>query len=125
MTTAALSQPEARKASGLHVALWIAQSLLFVAFAMAGLMKATTPLDQLVQKMPWAASMPHLVRFIGISELAGALGMLLPSLTRIQPRLTALAGLGLTLVMLLAAGFHITHGEFGVLPVNVVLGGLA
>jgi putative oxidoreductase len=128
MTTAALSRTETPKpaASGLHVALWIAQALLFVAFAMAGLMKTTTPLDQLAQKMTWISAVPGwLVRFIGVSELAGALGMLLPSLTRIRPRLTALAGAGLALIMVLAAGSHISRGEFGVLPINALLGGLA
>src|SRR3954469_19697965 len=97
-TAAALVQPETRKTDGLHIALWIVQVLLFVGFGLAGLMKTTTPIDQLAVKMPWVSGVPWLVRFIGISELTGALGMVLPSLTRIRPRLTALAGAGLVLV---------------------------
>ena len=125
MTTATLSQDEAGKTGGLNIALWIVQALLFLGFGIAGVFKTFTPIDQLAQKMPWVASLPYLVRFIGLSELAGALGMLLPSLTRIKPGLTALAGAGLTLVMVLAAGFHVSRGEYGAVPVNALLGGLA
>jgi hypothetical protein len=76
--------------------------------------------------MPWTAEVgAGMVRFIGISELLGGLGLVLPSLTRIQPRLTALAALGLVVVMVLAAGFHVTRGEFQHVPMNLVLGGLA
>ena len=125
MTTDTLSRPEDAP-PGLHIALWIVQILLFVGFAMAGVLKSTTPLDQLALKMPWVNAMPGwLVRFIGISELAGALGMVLPPLSRVKPGLTALAGVGLAVVMVLAAGAHISRGEFGALPVNALLGGLA
>jgi hypothetical protein len=125
MTTeaAALSRKDA---GALHIGLWIAQTLLFFAFAFAGFLKATTPLDQLALKMPWVSATPGwLVRFIGLSELAGGLGMMLPSLSRIRPSLTAWAGVGLATVMGLAAAFHLSRGELGVLPENAVLGGLA
>jgi len=55
----------------------------------------------------------------------GALGLILPAATRIQARLTPLAAAGLVTVMLLAALLHVSRGELGVLPVNLVLGGLA
>jgi predicted tellurium resistance membrane protein TerC len=111
---------------GLHIGLWVAQVLLAVAFGMAGAMKTFTPLDELAQTLPWVAeSGAGLVRFIGVSELAGALGLILPAATRIKPSLTALAALGLVVVMVLAAGFHVMRGEAQALPVNLVLGGLA
>src|SRR6266480_4551385 len=92
----------------LNVGLWVAQVLLALAFGMAGTMKLLTPLVELGQKMAWVAAVPEpLVRFIGASELAGALGLLVPALTRIRPRLTALAGAGLTAVMVLALLFHL------------------
>jgi putative oxidoreductase len=76
--------------------------------------------------MDWVNSVPEgLVRFIGASELAGALGLLLPALTRIKPGLTALAAVGLATVMLLAALFHLSRGEGGALVPNFVLAGLA
>ena len=109
----------------LHIALWVVQVLLALAFGMAGTMKTFTPLDELVKTMPWFTSVPWLPRFIGPAELAGALGMVLPSVTRIRPVLTPLAGVGLSIVMLLAGGMHAVRGEIPMVPINVLLGGLA
>ena len=115
-----------RPSKALHIALWVAQVLLALAFLSAGVMKLFTPIDELVQKMPWAADMPvALVRFIGASELAGGLGMILPAATRIRPVLTPIAAIGLITVMVLAMGFHLTRAEPQALPVNLALGGLA
>ncbi len=117
------SQPPSR---ALHVSLWIVQVLLGAMFLMAGFMKATQPMEELARNIPWTAvvGMP-LTRFIGVSELAGGLGLILPALTRIRPGLTPLAGAGLALVMLLAIGYHVSRGEFQALPMNLILGGLA
>jgi hypothetical protein len=100
--------------------------LLGLAFASGGFMKATQPIAELAQKMVWPGAVPEgLVRFIGVSELLGGVGLILPAATRIMPALAALAGAGLALVMLLALGFHATRGEMHALPINFVLGGLA
>ena len=123
MTTEALQREESRP---LHIALWVVQSLLFVAFGMAGLMKLFTPIDELALKLPWAAAVPAaLVRFIGLSEVAGALGLVLPQAFRVRPQLTPLAALGLVTVMVLAAGFHLHRLEYGAIAFNLVLGALA
>jgi hypothetical protein len=94
---------------------------------MAGVMKVGAPLAQLGAKMAWVNAVPAgLVRFIGASELAGALGLVLPASTRIKPSLTPLAALGIVLIMVLAAGFHISRGEAAQgVPMNLILGGLA
>lgn len=106
--------------------LWLAQILLAVAFGLAGAMKATAPIATLAQQMVWPGDVPAwLVRFIGVSELAGALGLILPAVTRIKPGLTPLAALGLLAVMVLASAFHIARGEWQALPMNVLLGALA
>lgn len=111
---------------GLHVGLWVVQGLLAFAFLASGAMKLFTPLADLATKMAWVPSAGEpLVRFIGASEVLGALGLVLPSLTRIQPGLTALAGAALALVMVLGAGTHLAFDEARLVPVNVVLGGLA
>lgn len=111
---------------GLHIALWVSQGLLAAAFLATGLMKLTTPIDQLQAKMSWVQGpLGSLVRFIALTEIAGALGLILPSATRIQPWLTPLAALGLAIVMLLAMATHVSHGEYGVLGANLLLGGLA
>ncbi|MEZ4301324.1 MAG: DoxX family protein [Polyangiaceae bacterium] len=115
-----------RPSRALHISLWVAQILLALVFGMAGAMKTFTPLADLAKSMPLAAIAPAaLVRFIGISELAGALGLILPAATRIKPWLTPLAAGALFVVMVLAIGFHASRGEMQALPVNVVLGALA
>jgi uncharacterized membrane protein YphA (DoxX/SURF4 family) len=107
-------------------ALWIIQILLALAFLAAGFMKLVTPVEQLAQNMVWVNDVPvWLVRFIGLAELAGGLGLVLPALTRIQPQLTPLAGAGLALDMFLAAVFHLSRGEFGFIVPNLVLLALA
>lgn len=109
----------------MNVVLWIAQSLLAAAFLAAGSFKLATPIAELATKMPFVLETPELlVRFIGASEVAGALGLILPGLTRVQPKLTPLAGALLALVMVLAAGFHLSRAEYMILP-NLILGGLA
>jgi putative oxidoreductase len=55
----------------------------------------------------------------------GALGLVVPSATRIKPWLTPLAGAGLLTVMILASLFHLSRGEANLAPINVVLGALA
>lgn len=110
----------------LNVSLWVAQALLFVAFGMSGFMKLTTPIETLGQSMAWVSATPaELVRFIGLSEVLGAIGLIVPALTRIKPVLTAWAGAGLATIMALASIVHITRGEFSAVPVNLVLGSLA
>jgi putative oxidoreductase len=102
--------------------LWIVQVLLALAFLAAGFMKLTMPVDQLAQNIVWVSDVPvWLLRFIGLAELTGGLGLVLPALTRIQPQLTPLAGTGLALVQILAIGFHLIRGEFSYTVVNMVL----
>jgi uncharacterized membrane protein YphA (DoxX/SURF4 family) len=123
MTTSASLAESARAHRGLNTALWVAQVLLAAAFVMAGSMKMMTPSADLAQQMP---DLPvALIRFIGIAEIAGAIGLILPAATRIGPALTPLAAIGLAVIMLLAGAFHLSRGELSSLPVVFALGGLA
>ena len=106
----------------LRAGLWLAQGLLFLAFCGAGFVKLTTPIAALSAMMPWTAQVAEpFVRIIALIDLAGGIGILLPALTRIKPRLTVLAALGCTALQMLAITFHVWRGEFHVLPLNVVL----
>jgi hypothetical protein len=117
---------ESRGGRTLNVALWVAQAVLFVVFALTGLLKLTAPIDRLAPVMSWVSHVPPaLVRFIGVAELAGALGVLLPALTRVQPWLTPLAALGLAVAMALAVPVHLVEGEPGRALVPLALGALA
>lgn len=127
MKSQALSDAAAARRNGwIHIALWIVQGLLAAAFGFAGVLKLTAPIPELAAQMGWPGDIPGLlVRFIGLSELAAALGLVLPAALRIRPMLTPLAAAGLVVVMTLAAGFHGMRGEPEALPINLALGALA
>lgn len=110
----------------LNFALWTAQILLAVLFGMAGGIKCFLPLETMAMNMAWVADVPgSLVRFIGIVELLGAIGLLLPAMTRILPLFTGYAAVGLAADMALATLFHLTRGEIAMAPVPALLGLLA
>lgn len=94
------------------IALWILQGLLAAAFLAAGLPKLVQPIPALSKRIAWTAKVPvGLVRFIGLAETLGALGLILPGLTHIAPALTIAAGAGLAITMLAALIFHIVRRE--------------
>ncbi len=106
----------------MNIALWVVQALLALAFLMAGFMKVFRPLDQLAKSMGWVKAVPPaLVRLIGVAELTGALGLVLPALTSILPWLTLLAAVGLMIVMVCAAVFHASRREYQAIGLNFVL----
>jgi uncharacterized membrane protein YphA (DoxX/SURF4 family) len=105
----------------MNIILWIVQILLAVMFLMAGVMKAFQ-YERAKASLFWVKDVPRgLVTFIGISELLGGLGLVLPALTGILPWLTPLAALGLALIMLLAIIFHATRREPKAIVFNLVL----
>jgi len=105
-----------------NVVLWILQGLLAVAFAGAGVLKSTRPKEKLAPQMPWVEDFsPATVRFIGVTEFLGALGLILPALTGIAPILTPLAATGIAVIMLLAAIVHARRKEPSGIAVTVVL----
>jgi uncharacterized membrane protein YphA (DoxX/SURF4 family) len=91
-----------------HVALWVLQSVLAALFVFAGVMKLAMPPAQLAR----LASMPApFLEFIGVCELAGGLGLVLPGLLRMRTWLTPLAAAGLVLIMIGATLLTVaTHG---------------
>ena len=106
----------------MNIALWIVQALLAVAYLAAGGMKSTRPIESLSTSMSWVKVAPvGLVRFIGIAEVLGGLGVVLPLLTGVLPGLTVAAAVGLVVVQIFAAGFHASRGEASRLPMNVIL----
>ena len=81
----------------INILLWAVQGLLAALFLFAGSMKLVLPLEALAGPV----SLPGLfIRFIGVAEVAGALGLVLPTMLRIQPRLTPVAAGGLIIIMI-------------------------
>lgn len=102
---------------------WLCQGGLAVVFAFSGLVKATQPVPRIVamgqtgvEGMP-----PRLVHFIGIAELCGVLGLLLPRALNVLPVLTPLAAACLGLVMVLAAPIHVRRREYWAAAGNLAL----
>ncbi len=115
-----------KKYPTLNVILWIVQVILAGTIGMAGVMKTTTPIDELAARMAWAGDIPAaLVRFIGISEFLAAIGLLLPSIVKIRPSLTIWAALVIVIVMILALILHISRCEFSNIPMHLCLALLA
>ena len=121
-TTAQTTQPS----KALNITLWIAQVLLGGMFLMSGFMKLSSPMADMATSMPWTTALPEaMVRFIGLAELLGGIGLLLPSILRIKPVLTPLAAVGLATIMVLATGFHLMRGETSVIVMNLILAAIA
>ena len=106
----------------MNIALWIVQGLLAAMYLMAGSMK-TFQVAKVREQMPWAKDRSDgFIRFVGTSELLGALGLILPLITGVLPWLTVLAATGLTIIQLLAIfQEHLPKKEYNVIPVNIVL----
>ena len=109
----------------MNIALWVLQILLGVYFVGIGVMHFVIP-PGLPAPMAWMYELsPTLHTVSGVAEILGGLGLILPSVTRIQPRLTPLAGAGLVLVMLGALTWHFQRGEMQNIGFNVFLAILA
>jgi uncharacterized membrane protein HdeD (DUF308 family) len=78
------------------VLLWIVQALLALTFLFAGGMKLVLPLEALTAQSPLPG---WFIRLVGVAEVLGAFGLILPGLLRIQRQLTPLAAAGLTIIM--------------------------
>lgn len=96
----------------MNIVIWIFQGLLAAMFGMAGSMKSFQSKEKLAEKIPMAKEgKMALVRFIGITELLGAIGVIVPQLTNILPILTPLAAVGLAIIMVLASLLHLKEGD--------------
>ncbi|QZH60921.1 DoxX family protein [Mycolicibacterium farcinogenes] len=106
----------------MNLVLWILQGLLAAMFLMAGIAKSTQSRDKLIKQFGWVHDVPTpLVRFIGVSELAGALGLVLPAATGTAALLTPLAAICLAVVMVLAMALHARRNEPQAIAFNAVV----
>lgn len=111
----------------MNIALWIAAGLVAAAFLAAGLMKITGKREQMLERMAWVADYSQSqIKLIGVVEVLGAIGLILPAVTGIAPILVPIAATGLVIVMVLAAVMHLRRGDgFAAIVPNIVLGLLA
>lgn len=105
----------------MNITLWVIQGLLATMFIMAGMMKAFQ-YEKAKEKLPWVKDVSkNLITFIGISELFGGIGLIAPQATGILPILTPVAAIGLSVIMLLAAQFHVSRKERPGVITNLVI----
>jgi hypothetical protein len=111
----------AKKVQGVHKAggaLWTAQGLLALIFLFAGLTKLVLPIEVLTQQSPLPGMF---LRFIGVAETLGAIGLILPGIRRIATWLTPLAAAGLGVIMVGATGLSLPLGAAALFPFTVGL----
>lgn len=107
----------------MNVALWVVAIVLAVMFGMAGVLKTTQPREKLEPRLPWVESFStSVVRLIGVAELLGAIGLIVPAATGIAPILTPLAATGLAVIMVGAIITHVRRKDgFSAVVFNLVL----
>ena len=103
-----------------NTVVWSIQGLLAALFAFAGGMKLVLPIEAM-QQGPLALPGPFL-RFIGVAEVCGAVGLILPWALGIQPRLTPLAASGLIVIMTGATFITALGGQLGAALFPCVVG---
>ena len=106
----------------MNIALWIVQILLALLFLFAGGVKLIQPIEELTAQMPLPG---WFVRFIGVVEVLGGIGVLVPWLVRVEPGLTPLAAAGLVILMIGATVFTVLYASTLMALFPLVVGLLA
>jgi hypothetical protein len=105
-----------------EIAYWILGGLLALFFLYAGGKKVVQTKEQLEPMMGWVDTVPMpLVRTIGVLEVLGAVGLILPPSTGIAPELAIAAAIGLALVQVGGTILHLSRGEARVIGLNIAL----
>ncbi|MDQ6770025.1 MAG: DoxX family protein [Gemmatimonadota bacterium] len=103
--------------------LWVVQGLLALTFLFAGVMKFVMPVAVMTKDTPYLSGL--FLHFIGVAEVFGAIGLILPSLVRIRPGLTSLAASGLVIIMIGATAITLTTPQPAGALMPLVVGLLA
>ena len=107
----------------MNIVLWILQVLLALLFLFAGGTKLVMSAEALTQPTtPNQVMLPVMfLRFIGVCEFLGGLGLVLPGLLKTRQYLTPLAALGLAIIMIGAVVFTVVGGAISIALVNLVI----
>ena len=106
----------------LNITLWIVQGLIASLMLMNAYMKLAMPISELSGVYKWTGELPEkIVRLLGVIDLLGGVGIILPALLKIKPSLTPLAAVGIILLMISATIFHTSRGESSVITFNIIV----
>ena len=108
-----------KSSKAIHITLWIAQ-VVFAALLVMGAVMKFMPIEKIAPMMPWMGQVsPLTVRLLGLLDLFGAIGLIIPALLRIKPQLTAWAALCIIALMISASIFHVSRGEASAIGFNI------
>lgn len=103
----------------LNIWLWVAQVILALSLLSGAIMKFM-PIEKIAPIMAWMGQLPPLtVRLLGVIDLLGAIGLILPSLLHINPKLVPITAIAICVLMICAIVFHVSRGEASVIGVNI------
>ncbi|WP_255798229.1 MULTISPECIES: DoxX family protein [Arthrobacter] len=106
----------------LSLVLWLVQLLLALLFAGVGVVKIFQSYARVRENLRWPEDFsPVTVKLIGVLEVLGAAGLVIPEATGLAPVLTPIAASGLTVLMALAVLVHVRRGERNRIALGVIL----
>ncbi|WP_432989797.1 DoxX family protein [Dactylosporangium sp. CA-233914] len=106
----------------MNIVLWAIAGLVAAGFLFSGVFKLALSREKYIAAQPWAADAPHWApKVIGVLEVLGAIGVILPAAVNVAPTLVPLAATGLALVMVGAVVMHLRRDEFPALVPSGVL----
>ncbi len=108
-----------------NIVLWVVQFLIAITMLWASGMKLLQSTEKLAQMWPWVANYPLLVKFTGVIDLLGGVGIILPNILSIKPKITVFTAWAIVVLMLCASVFHISRGEASQIGINIVFAFLA
>ena len=109
----------------LNALMWIVQVMLSVSLFWAAWTKLFTPIVEIAQMWPWTGEVsPNFVKFTGLIDLLGGLGLVIPPLFQMNKKLVPLAAIGIVLLMISASAFHIMRGEASQIGFNLIFAAL-
>jgi hypothetical protein len=110
---------QAKLSKALNSTLWAAQILLALSLLMGTALKFM-PIEKVSAMMPWTGQVSSImVRLLGVIDLLGAVGLILPAALNIKPQLTKWAAIGSVALMVCAIIFHVSRGEASVIGFNI------
>lgn len=105
---------------------WLGQIVLAGIFGTLGYFNITDPIERAIEGLGWLSTVPpEVVRIVGVLQIIGAVGVIVPWALRVIPHLTSLAALGLAFLEFLTIEFHLGQGLWGMLPADFALLSLA
>lgn len=102
--------------------LWTLQITVAVILLVSGYTKVFLPHEQLADAAEWTGAYTEIfVRYIGVIDILGGLGLILPGLLNIYPRITGYTAMGIAILMVAAMVLHIDRYEFGAIWINIFI----